>query len=161
MTFPPELRGAVWHTTSVQRFADITRTGNILAEPGLPDSERWKTVGGPENYPYVRKLGGVSLFDFREFDEGHYCKTYPLSTWQVFVPFRYEWKSSIWIEIDHEALKDDFISGAELLKRWKAANSYSNTIMPLIESASLVPIPTRGFKRVLKASGSPVAYRNY
>ena len=77
----------------------------------LPDSERWSTKAGPEWYPYVRTLGGVSLFDLREFEPDSYRERCPLSTWTEFVPYREDWKASIWIEIDVGLLGRNFVGG--------------------------------------------------
>jgi hypothetical protein len=63
-----KLRGGVWHTTNVSRFQGILRSAAILPDPEIPDSERWSTSLGSKWYPYVRTLGGISLFDFRRFN---------------------------------------------------------------------------------------------
>jgi hypothetical protein len=81
-----QLHGGLWHTTSSDRFESILATGAILPEPNIPDSKRWCTGGGSEHYPYVRTLGGVSLFDFDQFDPGIYGERCPSSTWAYFVP---------------------------------------------------------------------------
>src|SRR5882672_4084889 len=61
------LLGGLWHTTYPERFDGILKTGAILPEPVIPDADRWATSRGREHYPYVRMLGGVSLFDFNQF----------------------------------------------------------------------------------------------
>ena len=84
MKLPAELKGRVWHTTSLVRFQQILRDQAILPEPPTVDnSERWKTGSRPELYPYVRVIGGVSLFDFRNFDEKEYSEKYPLSSYRL------------------------------------------------------------------------------
>jgi hypothetical protein len=80
-----ELCGRIWHTTTEERFEGILRSGEISPEPDIPASDRWSTGLGPEHYPYVRSLGGVSLFDFRQFNAQAYSKKYPLSQWRAFV----------------------------------------------------------------------------
>ena len=97
-TIPPELSGRLWHTTNESRFDGISASGFILAEPSIPDAERWKSAAGREHYPYVRWIGGISLFDFVDFDPDSYDAKYPLSTWLTFVPFRKDWQNSLWIE---------------------------------------------------------------
>lgn len=134
----------IWHTTSPTRFHAILESGGILPEPGLPDSERWSTNAGPEWYPYVRTLGGVSLFDLHGFEPDSYRERCPLSTWTEFVPYREDWKASVWIEIDVSLLGRNFVAGRDLLDRWKAAN-VGNRIMPEIEAAHLGPIATAAF----------------
>ncbi|MBS3955421.1 MAG: hypothetical protein KGZ88_20940 [Methylomicrobium sp.] len=152
MSFQSELLGSVWHTTSIERYRGIMKVGYILSEPAIPDSERWKSGRGMEFYPYVRTLGGISLFDFREFDAQAYCEKYPFSSWYTFVPFRKDWGVSVWIEIDTSILADDFVSGSVLLEQWKNKKTYRHTIMPKIEAASMGPIPLKAFKRVLRCS---------
>ena len=63
-----ELWGGVWHTTHPERFLSILNDGAILLEPPIPNDERWGVGLGPDHYPFVRSIGGVSLFDFRDFD---------------------------------------------------------------------------------------------
>ena len=94
------LHGGLWHTTSPQRFDSIARNQEILPDPSIPDAERWGTGMGPDYFPYVRTLGGVSLFDFSDFDPEIYSASYPMSSWTEFVPFRDTWGAAIWIEID-------------------------------------------------------------
>src|SRR5438128_1622189 len=93
-----ELLGGLWHATHPDRFAQILTSGALLPEPEIPDSERWGTLQGPTFYPYVRTLGGVSLFDFGGFDPDIYREKYPMSSWFNFVPYRREWGCSVWIE---------------------------------------------------------------
>lgn len=134
----------IWHTTSPDRFRAILESGAVLPEPGLPDSERWSTSAGPEWYPYVRTLGGVSLFDLRNFKPDSYRERCPLSTWTEFVPYREEWKASAWIEIDVGPLGRNFVAGSDILDRWTAAK-VGNRIMPEIEAAHIGPFPTAAF----------------
>jgi hypothetical protein len=143
------LQGAVWHTTNSERFQGILRSGAILPEPDVPDTERWCTLKGREWYPYVRTLGGVSLFDFRDFNPEQYSKDYPVSTWAAFVPYRSAWKEAVWIEIDVEKLGKTFLSGSDLLTRWKA-DKVGNMIMPGIEATHIGPLPCAAFKSVFR-----------
>jgi hypothetical protein len=123
------LQGGVWHTTNSDRLQGILNSGAILPEPNIPDAERWSAGRGSQWYPYVRILSGVSLFDFRGFNPEQYSKDYPLSTWAEFIPFRSVWKEAVWIEIDVEKLAGRFLSGRDLLARWRAAE-VGNRIMP-------------------------------
>ncbi len=143
------LIGGLWHTTSPIRFRSILSDKAILPEPDIPNTERWKTFGGPEFYPYVRTLGGVSLFDLREFNPIQYSNDYPLSTWEVFIPYREEWGESVWIEIDYRKIGSNLLSWAEIVTRWKEEKAYKNTIMPHIEAAHIGPIDTNFFKQAL------------
>ena len=141
-----ELFGGVWHTTHPERFEQILECGAILPEPKIPERERWGTASGPECYPYVRSIGAVSLFDFRDFDAESYSAEYPSSSWEYFVPCHISWGCAVWIEIDHESIAPAFISGIELRARRKAEGSFRR-IMPLIEAAHIGPLPYRAFKR--------------
>jgi hypothetical protein len=118
----------------------IITIGQILPNPSIPEKERWGSSRGPEFYPYVRFLGGISLFDFTNFQADTYSKKYPLSCWYEFVPYRREWGKSVWIEINREAVKESFISGEALLKKWKHEKAYHHNIMPIIEAAHIGPI---------------------
>lgn len=143
------LIGGVWHTTNEERFQGILRSGAILPEPDIPDDGRWSAGQGSQWYPYVRTLGGVSLFDFREFNGDQYSRDYPLSAWTEFVPFRSTWGMAVWVEIDVEKLGRRFVSGGDLLARWKAAG-VGNRIMPVIEAACLGRVPCAAFKSVFR-----------
>jgi hypothetical protein len=142
-----ELCGRLWHTTHSDRFALILSSGAILPEPAVPNCDRWKTSQGEEYYPFVRTLGGVSLFDFDNFDPEIYSNSCPMSSWHEFVPYRKDWGHSVWIEIDREQVAPQFISGPDLVTRWKSTDSYQHTIMPHIEAAHLGPVPRSAFKR--------------
>jgi hypothetical protein len=142
-----ELCGRIWHTTTEERFERILRSGEISPEPDIPDCDRWSTGLGPKHYPYVRFLGGVSLFDFRQFDAEAYSRKYPLSQWRAFVPCQRLRPSAVWIEIDHEQVAAKFVSGSELVARWEAEKAHGHKIMPHIEAAHLGAVPRRAFKK--------------
>jgi len=148
--FPTLLQGRLWHTTSVPRYQMIIETGEILPNPQIPDQERWCTSRGPEFYPFVRSLGGVSLFDFKGFTPRYYRRKFPLSCWMEFVPYRRGWGQAVWIEINRQAIRQNFISTGELLAKWKLNEAYKHNIMPMIEAAHLGPIPLSAFTTVLK-----------
>jgi hypothetical protein len=142
-----ELCGGLWHTTHPERFKAILASGALLPDPEVPDADRWGTSQGPDHYPYVRTLGGVSLFDFDQFDAEAYSEKYPLSCWYEFVPYRQRWGCSVWIEIDRLRVGLQLISGPQLLARWKADKAYGHNIMPFIEAAHLGPVPRAAFRR--------------
>jgi hypothetical protein len=105
-----------------------------------------KALGGGY-YPYARKLGGVSLFDFDQFDPETYGEKFPMCSWQTFVPYRQKWSASVWIEIDREQVAAHLISGSDLVAKWKADEAWRHAIMPFIEAAHLGPIPRAAFLR--------------
>ena len=142
-----ELNSRLWHTTHPDRFSAILKSGGISPEPDIADSDRWKTSQGKEFYPYVRIIGGVSLFDFNDFDPESYEQSYPMSSWQTFVPFRRDWGSSVWIEINRERVADQVISATELVAKWNSDQAYRHTIMPYIEAAHLGFLPRGAFRR--------------
>jgi hypothetical protein len=141
----PRLVGGLWHTTRLDRFQEIVATGAILPEPNVPDSERWNAAAGRKFYPYARFIGGVSLFDFEGLDRDAYAKRCPMSQWETFVPFRGEWKSAVWIEIDRSRLASHFISGTDLWQHYLSSPSKSHNIMPFIEADHLGPLPCKVF----------------
>ena len=151
------LRGGVWHTTNRNRYKNILSTGAILPKPPIPDCDRWGTGLGTTGCPYVRSIGGVSLFDFRDFDSKGYSNEYPISSWREFVPYRSAWAETIWIEVDVSELMAGFISGREILDRWKMEQA-TNRLMPLIEAAHIGALPIKAFRQVLyvsKKCGTP------
>ena len=148
--FPNLLCGRLWHTTCPVRFQMIITAGCILPNPPIPDRDRWKGSLGPDFYPYVRFLGGVSLFDFEGFDPESYSKDYTESRWQEFVPYRKTWGQTVWIEINRQKIVKDFISGKTLLANWKQDKAQRHTIMPNIEAVHIGPIPLEAFSRVFR-----------
>jgi len=89
----------------------------------------------------------VSPFDFDQFDPESYATKYPMSDWFEFVPYREKWGSAAWIEIDRGLIASQFISGTDLVERWKSANAYEHNFMPFIEAAHLGPLRRAAFKR--------------
>ena len=159
--FPAELQGAVWHTTSHERIQRILKEGRIIANPDLPDSERWNSGSGPHTYPYVRTLGGVSLFEFLNFDPKTYSEKYPNSMWRSFVPYCVKWGASVWLEIDTSSLGEGYITGPGIVARWKKQGALQHTVMPVIEAASIVPIPTSSIRRMLESSKAEPKLRSF
>lgn len=148
------LLSSVWHTTHPARFRMINKSGAILANPPIPDEERWFSRGGPSSYPYVRHLNGVSLFDFRDFDPSTYSERYPASSWRRFIPVCCDWKSSIWIEIDVSQVQDYFVTPGDLLLRWREESAQRHCLMPNLEAAVLGNIPTTAFKTIYECHGA-------
>ena len=149
-----ELYGGLWHTTHPERFLGIMECGSILSEPKeIPNADRWGTARGPKHYPYVRSIGGVSLFDFHEFDPQSYQSMYPASRWRVFVPYRSDWGGAVWIEIDRKHVSPCVLSGRDLLTKWKSGGDLGHNIMPLIEAAYIGSLPITAFGRALFISG--------
>jgi hypothetical protein len=143
-----ELHGRLWHTTHPDRFKGILTSGAILPDPNMLDSDRWGTSQGPDYYPYVRTLGGVSLFDFDQFDAEAYSRDYPMSSWSEFVPYRERWGCSVWIEIDRKKVDPhNIVSRSDLVKGWKTARAYQHKIMPYIEAAHIGRLPRTAFKQ--------------
>jgi hypothetical protein len=151
-----ELLGGLWHTTHPTRFQSILTAGAILPEPAIAEKDRWKTSQGRELYPYVRILGGVSLFDFEAFDPEAYAESHPRSDWREFVPYRKSWGCSVWIEIDREKIAANFLSADEVVARWNSDNAHRHTIMPRIEAAHIGKLPSRAFKRAFVARAESV-----
>lgn len=147
--FPKQLLNGLWHTTNVRRFKKIIEYGAIIPEPDIPDSERWCTGRGRDHYPFVRILGGVSLFDFVNFDPNEYSGKFPMSSWNSFVPTQSNWIKTIWIEINREKVRKHLIEGQELVKKWNDEKMHGHNIMPIIECAYIGELSTDSFLRVL------------
>lgn len=141
-----ELHGRLWHTTPPDRFKRILGLGAILPIPENPNPDGWKTMGGEPYRSYAHTLGAVSLFDFDRFDPESYEQRCPMSSWYEFVPYRKKWGSAVWIEIDRELAAPHFISGDDLVAKWKSDDAYGHSIMPYIEAVHLGPVPRAAFK---------------
>ena len=143
--FPAELQNGLWHTTNRERYAKIIALKAILPNPpDMPDSERW---GSSDNPPFVRSLGGISLFEFNNFDPERYATTHPASSWQHFIPYKRSWGISVWIEIDRSQIEKEFLNAEVVADKWNI--NCKGNLMPRIEAACLGPIPLQAFQRVL------------
>jgi len=130
-----------------------------MVESNIDNAERHKTSKGESHYPFVRHIGGVSLFDFTNIDIEVYSDRCPASSWSYFVPITSDCSESIWIEIDREAIKGNWISGPDLLRRWKDENAYSHTLMPLIEAAHIGDLPMTNMIRAISVSQSSGGFK--
>jgi hypothetical protein len=148
----PFLRVGLWHTTHPDRFLGIMNSGEISPEPDIPNDQRWKASRGATYYPYVRHIGGVSLFDFSSIEPEVYRKECPMCNWESFVPFPEDWEESYWIELKREDIEKNVTLPAELWKRMENELAHAHTLMPRIEAAHLGPVPVTAFKRVLHIS---------
>ena len=148
------LHGKLWHTTRPELFRAIMRSGALLPEPEIDNAERWKTARGPDFYPFVRKLGGVSLFDFFDFDAARYDQTHRLSTWRTFVPHTEASGGAVWIEIDRTRIADQFLSADDIVQQWDEGGHHRHTIMPRIEAAHIGPLPRVAFSSAFLTWGS-------
>jgi hypothetical protein len=147
-----KLHGGLWHTTHPQWFLKILDTGAILPEPDINNEVRWEAERGPEFYPYVRSIGGVSLFDFQQFDPRTYADDFPFCDWRKFVPcLSTRWGGAAWIEIDRAQMQasEDFICGGCLRIRWNLERAYRHVFMPQIEAAHIGPLSTTAFKKII------------
>lgn len=67
------------------------------------------------------------------------------------MPYRSAWGEAIWIEIDVSEVMAGFLSGREVLARWKTEQATSR-FMPLIEAAHIGALPLKGVRQVLHVS---------
>jgi hypothetical protein len=135
------LHGGLWHITRPDRIPAIMAAGSLLVEPNIDDADRWKTSRGREYFPFVRVIGGVSLFDFSSFDADIYDRTHPLSNWRAFVPYLQRWGGGVWLEIDRKTIADRLVSPDALVRRWDTGGHHRHTIMPRIEAAHIGDLP--------------------
>ena len=124
------------------------------------EDQRRATRCGPAGWPYVRKLGGVSLFDFTEFDVDAYQARYPASTWREFVPFRRDWGASVWIEIDRGKAAKALIGGEDLLARQHKEKMLRYRLMPYIEACHRGDVASDFFVRALVVGNGDAAFRS-
>ena len=97
----------------------------------------------------MRSIGGVSLFDFQNFNYRAYDERYPSSDWREFVHFRKIWCCAVWIEIDRTKAAEKIICGPDLIERWKKEGAYRHRIMPRIEAAYIGDLSCGAFVRAL------------
>jgi hypothetical protein len=129
------LLGSFWHTTSYVRFRGIIQSGLIMVDPPLPEAERY---GG---MPFVRSLGGVSLFDFpSNFNFEEYEADLPGNSIGEFIPFKRSWGNSIWLRIDSDMVRDALKSGMEIRTLWRETGS-TRRFMAQVEGAHIGDIP--------------------
>ncbi|AYO14234.1 hypothetical protein D0812_07375 [Vibrio owensii] len=134
---PPQLRGKVWHSTSIENAKSIVGCGAILAEPELSETKRW----GSATQLFVRSIGGISLFDFR------LPNSHSSGLLSRFVPCKVDLIRTVWFEIDLSKLGSSFLSAEDTRLRW--INAGMNTqYMPKLEAASLCAIPISCIKTV-------------
>lgn len=152
-SFPQILNNKLWHTTSLERFNSIIKTGSILRSPPIEDSERHGSIDDPKYHPLVRQLRGISLFNFINFDPESYEKKYISSTWYSFVPCYYAFEQAVWIEINRDKVARNLILGDELKEISDREINYGNR-MPVIEVACLVDIKVDWFLNVLSYDDS-------
>ena len=145
------LRVGLWHTTSHERFVGIKKAGKILVEPDLPKGSRWKDQC-ESYYPYVRKIGGVSLFFLRDFDPDEYSKACPMSSWYEFIPFQPNLGTSVWIQMKTERLNGKIALPAELSERQDREEAWRHTLMPRIEAAHIGDISVDDCARAIEIS---------
>ncbi|SMF82148.1 hypothetical protein SAMN06265365_14237 [Tistlia consotensis] len=147
-----ELHGGLWHTTHPERFLGILEKGAIQVEPELPDPERFGTLNGRKNWPFVRFIGGVSLFDFHRFDPAVYDEICPGRNWQTFVPYRseWDWHGAIWLEIDRTRLRASaFLSAEEVRYRWFNGGDLAHRLIAWVEAAHIGDLPLSACRRAL------------
>jgi regulation of enolase protein 1 (concanavalin A-like superfamily) len=95
------------------------------------------------------KLGGVSLFDFNEFDPMIYAEKCPASagSWHAFVPYRSKWGGAVWIEIDRQKVAAQLITASDAVEKWKAEEARGHNLMPYIEAIHIGPLSCSAFRR--------------
>lgn len=136
------LLGRLWHVTSRERFDFIRLDGCIRPEPNIPNQDRWSTSKGPRWYPFVRFLGGFSLFDFPDgFDIDGYRSRCPSSSLEAFIPFPREWGHAIWLEIDQDKQRRSLMSGSDVWAKCEREGR-GRRCMPFIEAAHIGEMPT-------------------
>lgn len=149
------LLGKLWHTTLPERFNEILRTGFIKSEPDIPDNQRYGTGCGPDYYPYVRHLGGISLFQFpSRFNLDVYLEEIPTASLEQFIPFNRSIGEAIWLEIDSDTLSEDFISGQEVRGRWRKEEAYAHKFIAELEAAYVGDLPISSISKAYYVSST-------
>jgi hypothetical protein len=144
-----ELHGRLWHVTRPDLFLRILDDKAIKPDPDMPDNERWGTACGPSHYPYVRSIGGVSLFDLWKFDPAQYDAKFTQSNWRYFIPWPKIWAGAVWIEIRLVDIEPDFKPASILKDGWDCQGNRGRKRMPLIEAAHIGDLPIDAFHRII------------
>ena len=156
----PTLKGGLWHVASAERFSKIISSGGIDPNPeGVPDTERWQAQHGESNLPFVRYIGGVSLFDFINWDidicrNGCVKDLFHSCQWGNFIPML-QWNgecldSTVWVEINYDAVKLNLKLNEELKHLWSDEHKRSgdiHTLLPCVEAAHIGRIPCSAMVR--------------
>lgn len=142
----------IWHVTTKLFFSQIMSDGEIKAEPKIPDDMRYNTAGGPKYYSFVRRIGGISLFDF-SIDKTEIYSYNIKQKYNEAVNFlpkscNDDRSDIMWIEIDREAIKDKIITSEKLIYQWKS-NGCWGQIIPGYEIAVIGSLATSTFIRVI------------
>lgn len=137
-----KLLGKIWHVTSHERYQLIMSDGFIRSEPAIGNDQRWSTRQGPRWYPFVRHIGGFSLFDFPVgFDLDRYRQRCPSSSLEALIPYRPEWGHSVWLEIDQVVQATSLLRGDVVWERCEKEGR-GRRCMPHIEAAHIGDMPT-------------------
>ena len=155
----PTLKGGLWHVTRAERHSKIISSGGIDPNPeGVSDAERWQTQHGERGFPFVRYVGGVSLFDFINWDidkcAGGCVRGFYYCGWDNFIPVLQcngrRLDSSVWIEINYDAVKHNLRLNKELERMQRAERERSgdnHTLLPCVEAAHIGRIPCSAMVR--------------
>lgn len=160
-----------WNLSSVNLMAGcgarhtriVSQLFCVAAESrrGTPHCRQWplENVKGREFYPYVRTLGGISLFDFNDFDPESHGERRPISSWRTFIPFRSDWGCSVRIEKDREQFARHVISAPEPVAKWELDQADRCTIMPYIDAAHLGLLPRPAFTQAFPVPEGDCRFR--
>lgn len=148
MHIPNQLKNGVWHTTSVERYKSILKTGFILPEPDIPEEGRWGGGLDENKHPFVRSIGGVSLFDFRNLNQKNNENKCLSTGWHSFVPVQRAWKQAIWININELVLGEEYYCPDALLHKSRVEGNIRKFIVG-VEAAHIGELPVSKFKKVL------------
>jgi len=147
---PKELLDTVCHTTTVESFLSICESGYIFINPD-PSILKHKKFGNAQdenNQTYVQNLGGVSVFDFKNFSIEAYNR-YLNNTWEALSPELYRFLPnhnrnqqdgfSVWMIIDTTKCKT-YINRESLYRQWQTAQIKGLKFIPKVEAAILSDI---------------------
>src|SRR5256885_4897818 len=94
-----ELLGGRWHTTHPDRFNMILRMPRSCLNR---TSETANDGAHSKARCFTPTFGrsAVSASDVDGFEPEDYRRKYPVSSWCYLVPYRRNWRTSVWIEIE-------------------------------------------------------------
>lgn len=140
-----ELRGKLWHSTTLSRFRLIQDSGEIRPLAQIPEgSRRW---GNPDQL-FCAARGGVSLFDFEEANWKLLFEQRRESQWVRFLGDDLEGLPVVivWLALDRGRLPN-LLSVERSLIEWQ--HCLSQKFIPSMETCHIGPIPLQACTHVI------------
>jgi len=141
--FPSEFLKGIWHSTNLKGYKKILESKYIKPNPDISESER-----SSDETAFVRTMGGVSIFDFRNINIDKYSEEYAPTVWGYFIPGRAIWDKTIWLELDELKMSENYLPPNDVMFKLNNLNT-GQQIVPYLEGAHIGSIHISLIKRVM------------